>query len=364
MKKKSIIVLGVFLIFTIACVIVFFLGNGRITIKFDSNGGVSVKSIEIKKGEKISLPKTTKDGFVFNGWYLENTKVSDDTTYDKDTTLKANWLKENAKTFTVNFDSDGGTKVESITLECNKELNLPKAPTKDGYEFLSWIDKNGTPIYDKALLVCEDINLKANWLKEEPQKTVDNTNIDKNKESESKEPAKVYTCPSGYTLKENKCIAEDVTKEKCPDGTRQDGSTCIKLNDYVKGTRKCKTETVILDNNGHTWTGEGEYYEAGLGICGYYVWTGVKTKSECDALTQKNKQWSNNKCYAKVINNNYENAGCPDSYKYYSSSDLQSKFGAYNNGGCYKEISLEKYCSDGWTLSNDKCTKVIDATLK
>ena len=42
------------------------------------------------------------------------------------------------------FDSKGGTEVEKIEVECNKELVLPTPPTKNGYNFVSWVDKNET----------------------------------------------------------------------------------------------------------------------------------------------------------------------------------------------------------------------------
>ena len=133
--KKNFFVIITCLIFVVACITIFMLRDKKVVIKFDSDGGVVVESIEIKKGETINLPNTTKEGFIFNGWYLDNTKVSNETKYDKDTTLKANWLKENAKTFTITFDSNGGSKVESITLECGEELVLPNNPTKEDINF-------------------------------------------------------------------------------------------------------------------------------------------------------------------------------------------------------------------------------------
>ena len=70
------------------------------------------------------------------------------------------------KTYTVTFDSKGGSNVESIKVECEKELVLPTNPTKEGYEFVSWIDKNGKSILNGALLTCEDVTLYADWKEE------------------------------------------------------------------------------------------------------------------------------------------------------------------------------------------------------
>lgn len=362
MKKRIIVVTAAVALFIAACIAIFFLRDKKIVIKFDSDGGTIVQSVQIKEGDSIELPTTTKEGFIFNGWYLENTKVSNKTIFSKDTTLKANWLKENAKTLNITFDSEGGTKVEDIILECGKELVLPANPTKNGYKFLAWIDKHGTPIYDKALLACEDIVLRASWEKE-TKKDEKETNPPKKENKETKEPVKTYTCPSGYILDRTKCTIEGTVKEKCPSDTSVDGNLCIKLSDYSKGTRQCKQETVILDNKGHTYTGRGEYYEVGLGICGYYVWTELTTQQQCTSASTKNTVWSNNKCYAKTINNNYETV-CSGDYQYYSSSELSSKFSAHNNGGCYKKVDKAKYCDEDYVLTNGKCIKTIDATLK
>lgn len=143
----------------------------QITISFDTDGGSAVKDIKINKNETIKLPISSKTGYEFDGWYLDNTKVSDKTKFIKDTKLKAKWIKkeEEVKTFKVTFDSKGGSQVSSIIVDCDTELKLPKNPTRDGYEFVSWVDKNDRPILDQALLACEDITLYANWQKKEEE---------------------------------------------------------------------------------------------------------------------------------------------------------------------------------------------------
>ena len=79
--------------------------------------------------------------------------------------------KENKKeTITITFDTKGGSKIDSITIGKETELILPKEPTRDGYIFKGWVDKNETPIYNKVLL-AEDTTLYAVWEKEENKKT-------------------------------------------------------------------------------------------------------------------------------------------------------------------------------------------------
>lgn len=170
-KKVGIIiaiVLGVFLI--LGLVLFFVLSGKKVTITFDSDGGSMVEVQKIKKGSTITLPESTKEGFTLEGWYIDEQKVTSDTTFNKNTTLKARWTTSKPKSFTVTFDSREGSEVEPLEVECNNELKLPENPTKEGYVFISWVDKNETPILDGALLSCEDVTLYANWQKKEDAK--------------------------------------------------------------------------------------------------------------------------------------------------------------------------------------------------
>ena len=65
------------------------------TIRFNTNGGTSVKSIKIKKGEAITLPDSpTKEGYIFDGWYLDSSCVEaleEGYLVKKSITLYAKW---------------------------------------------------------------------------------------------------------------------------------------------------------------------------------------------------------------------------------------------------------------------------------
>lgn len=143
----------------------------QITISFDSNGGTAAKDIKINKGSSITLPTVTREGYEFSGWYLDDTKVSDKTKFINDTKLIAKWTvqKEEIKTFDVTFKIDS-TTYKTLTVDCDSELHLPAAPSKEGYNFISWVDKNETPILEGALLTCDDVTLYANFEKQEEEK--------------------------------------------------------------------------------------------------------------------------------------------------------------------------------------------------
>ena len=160
MKKKKIVIISlcsiiglIFLDFIIALT---FNNSPIIKIRDNYNGGSTVY----------------KDKGIFTNTY----KCSDGKTK---TVLKtAKYVcpvkdnnKENKKeTITITFDTKGGSKIDSITIGKETELILPKEPTRDGYVFKGWVDKNETPIYNKVLL-AEDTTLYAVWEKEENKKT-------------------------------------------------------------------------------------------------------------------------------------------------------------------------------------------------
>ena len=138
-----------------------------ITITFDTKGGSKIESITIGKDTELTLPKEpTRDGYVFKGWVDKNeTPIYDKVQLAEDTTLYAVWEKDATNNkITITFDTKGGSKIESITISKDTELVLPKEPTRDGYVFKGWVDKNETPIYNKVLL-AEDTTLYAVWEK-------------------------------------------------------------------------------------------------------------------------------------------------------------------------------------------------------
>ena len=94
-----------------------------VTVTFDAGGGsCGMTSATVNENKKLgSLPTPTWEGYTFLGWYIQDTKVSLDKTYDKPTTLVAQWKKE------VSVEKPG-----NVTLGENflKENTLPKETEK------------------------------------------------------------------------------------------------------------------------------------------------------------------------------------------------------------------------------------------
>jgi len=133
------------------------------TVKFTSEGGITVPSQKVKPNEKATEPEApTRYGFIFDGWYLNNKKYDFSTPVTGNITLTAKWSEDaNVKRYTVTFDSDGGSKVNSQRVIENEKATEPKAPTRTDYKFLGWY--LGETKYDFKTKVTKDITLKAKW---------------------------------------------------------------------------------------------------------------------------------------------------------------------------------------------------------
>ncbi|MDE6947803.1 MAG: InlB B-repeat-containing protein [Anaeroplasmataceae bacterium] len=143
------------------------------------------KEVEVKvnSGAKVAKPSDpTRQGYIFDGWFLDlnYTKPFDfeNTCIYENISLYGKWKKEGEepviKTYMVSFESDGGSVVESQTIEAGKKAVRPVSPTKEGYLFMGWFkDDNKTQEFDFTTeIINKDIILYAKWEKEPESLTV------------------------------------------------------------------------------------------------------------------------------------------------------------------------------------------------
>jgi len=163
-------------------------------IKFDADGGTSISNQIVKKGDKVKKPTDpVKEGYIFNGWTLNNEIYDFEKVVEKSLELKAKWekIKENennttnnssnnnnssssnnnnnttkpstptAKKYTVTFNSNGGSSVSSQTVVEGNKATQPSNPTRNGYNFAGWL-LNGNP-YNFNSTVTGNITLVAKW---------------------------------------------------------------------------------------------------------------------------------------------------------------------------------------------------------
>lgn len=135
----------------------------KYTVTFNSDGGSKVTSQKVSKNSKVSRPKNpTKSGYTFVSWTLNGKEYDFNSKVTKNITLKATWAKNSeVKTYTVTFNSDGGSKVASKKVVDGKTVAKPSNPTKDGYKFLGWYLEDTKYNFDSK--VTKNITLKAKW---------------------------------------------------------------------------------------------------------------------------------------------------------------------------------------------------------
>ena len=125
-----------------------------VTYAYGALGGTYATQI-VQAGEKAIEPDVpSRQGYQFTDWYLDDTKYDFNTAVTKDMTLTAKWT---ANSYTIAFDTDGGSKIDPITQDYGTTIKAPTAPTKTGYTFMGW-----NPALP-ATMPAENITVTAQW---------------------------------------------------------------------------------------------------------------------------------------------------------------------------------------------------------
>lgn len=137
------------------------------TVTFNTNGGSAVKEQEIDYGGKVTKPEApTQTGYTFAGWYSDanfNTPWNFDTnTVSGNMTLYAKW---NINQYTVTFNTNGGSDVDSLSVDYGDTVTKPADPTRDGYTFAGWYSDESlaTAWNFETDTVSKDTTLYAKW---------------------------------------------------------------------------------------------------------------------------------------------------------------------------------------------------------
>ena len=133
-------------------------------VTFDNEGTKTTETIA--KGGNLTAPTTqTKEGYRFDGWYYDNNGGVAKWYFDTDIvtramTLTAKWVQ----TYTVAFDTNGGSAVDPVTVDAGSTVTKPADPTKSGYTFGGWYMENTyeNP-YDFHAAVTGSLTLYAKW---------------------------------------------------------------------------------------------------------------------------------------------------------------------------------------------------------
>ena len=147
----------------------------RFIVTFDNEGTKTTDTIA--EGIKLTAPAApTKEGYRFDGWYYDNNGSEAKWNFDTDTvtramTLKAKWVQ----TYTVTFDTNGGSEVDPVTVDAGSTVTKPADPMKSGHNFGGWYKDSmlQTPWNFANDTVTADTTLYAKWTANLPAPSYD-----------------------------------------------------------------------------------------------------------------------------------------------------------------------------------------------
>lgn len=151
--------------------------NLKFIVTFDNEGTRTTAIID--NGVKLTAPAApTKEGYRFGGWYYDNNGGKAKWDFDTDTvtramTLTAKWVQ----TYTVAFDTNGGSAVAPVTVDAGSTATKPADPMKSGYTFGGWYKDSTlqTPWDFANDTVTADTTLYAKWTANPPAPSYDDS---------------------------------------------------------------------------------------------------------------------------------------------------------------------------------------------
>ena len=146
-------------------------------VTFDNEGTKTTEPIA--KGDKLTAPTTqTKEDYRFDGWYYDNNGSEAKWNFGTDTvtramTLTAKWVQ----TYTVAFDTNGGSAAADVTVAHGDKLTKPADPMKSGHNFGGWYKDSTlqTPWDFANGTVTADTTLYAKWTANPPAPSYDDS---------------------------------------------------------------------------------------------------------------------------------------------------------------------------------------------
>lgn len=144
--------------------------SGRLEVK---EGAVTAYS-EIFGEEEVFFTGTVSDG-VLTYSLIEGMeyKAYKDGAYNSNPDNPNKPDSPSSNTFTVTFESNGGSEVKAVSVNSDGTISAPENPTKVGYNFAGWYsDRNYSNKWSFSTKIRSDITLYAKWEKQIDKYTV------------------------------------------------------------------------------------------------------------------------------------------------------------------------------------------------
>ena len=139
-----------------------------LTFNASANGGTCAEiSRSVKDGIAIGeLPTASKSSSLFLGWY---TASSGGTQYTASSTLTADATAyaQFRTSYTVTFDTDGGSAVDSIQVVAGSKIGTLPTSTKDDYQLVGWFSsRTSSTQYNSETVINSNMTFYAQWISE------------------------------------------------------------------------------------------------------------------------------------------------------------------------------------------------------
>ena len=189
MKKKVWVILVIAVIAVLALLFIV-IGGKKYTVTFDTDGGNTITSVEVKSGSTLGKPvNPNKEGYTFVRWELNGVEYDFSSKVTSDITLKAIWEEKTTTEDIYNITLEIDGKTQDLKIVNNKITSLP-SPSKEGYNFIGWYD--GSKKVSVGDTVSKDTKLTAKFEKvtapnedDDSNKSDDKTNTDSSKTNTS-----------------------------------------------------------------------------------------------------------------------------------------------------------------------------------
>lgn len=188
----------------------------------------------VKDGETVTIPDPapTRDGYHFARLTTDEQRKSDydaTTAVTADMTLYAKWIK----TWTVTFDSVGGSDVARQTVDDGGKATEPAPPKRDDYhyQFIGWL-RDGKA-YDFTTPVKADVTLTASWQRMAYQWTI-SFDLNGGHAPAGKDASKLYTDQKVYDGDSLLSPTVDVSNEPQLDGYTFEGWSTVRNDALAK----------------------------------------------------------------------------------------------------------------------------------